>query len=184
MAQLEEAGIADDTVIVLATDHYPYALERSDTGSYKNDLAELYDVEDYDKFYRDHSALIIWSGCIEGENIVVDEPVYSLDILPTLSNLFGVEYDSRLLVGRDVFSDEIALALWPDYSWVTSLGQYNAQTRTFTLTEEDEELSQEYIQEYTAYISELVSSKIAYSRSVLNTDFFNYLAEAMGLEAE
>ena len=27
--QLEEAGIADDTVIVISPDHYPYALERS-----------------------------------------------------------------------------------------------------------------------------------------------------------
>ena len=92
LRQLEEAGIADDTVIVLATDHYPYGLERSATWQNNADyLAELYGVEDYDQFVRDHNALIIWCGCIEDMEIVVEDPVYSLDILPTLSNLFGLE---------------------------------------------------------------------------------------------
>ena len=36
---------------------------------------------------------------------VIDTPMSTLDILPTISNLFELPYDSRLLMGRDIFSD-------------------------------------------------------------------------------
>ena len=176
--QLEEAGIADDTVIVIASDHYPYGLERS--GTWKNTvdyLKELYGVDDYDCFIRDHSQLIIWSGCIEDMDITVEEPVYSLDILPTVSNLFGVEYDSRLLVGRDVFSGEQPLVLWPDFSWITDKGTYDAKTGTFT-PRDGVEVDDAYIQR----INDTVYNKIYYSRGVQNTDYFNYLSKALSLQ--
>lgn len=174
--QLEEAGIADDTVIVLSSDHYPYGLERSATWQNTSDyLRELYGVKQYDNFIRDHNALILWSGCLEDMDITVDEPVYSLDILPTLSNLFGVEYDSRLLVGRDVFSEEDALVLWPNHSWKTEKGTYNAQTGVFT-PNGDAEVDEAYLKR----IDSLVADKIKYSRAVLDTDFFNDLAEKLG----
>lgn len=177
--QLEEAGIADDTVIVMATDHYPYGLEPSETWKNStNYLKELFGVKTVDKFVRDHNRLIIWSGCIEGQDIVVDEPVYSLDILPTVSNLFGVEYDSRLLVGRDVFSGEDPLVLWQDHSWKTDKGTYDALKGEFTPAEGVGEVSEAYID----YISSLVANKITYSKSVQNYDYFNYVSDALGLE--
>ena len=172
--QLEDAGIADDTVIVIATDHYPYGLERSSAWRNTADnLAELYGVEKYDKFIRDHNTLIIWSGCLEGKNIEVDEPVYSLDILPTLSNLFGLDYDSRLLVGRDVFSGESPLVLWPDFSWKTDKGTYDAQNGTFKPAE-GETVDEDYI----ARVKNIVRNKIDYSRQVQSLDYFNYLSKA------
>lgn len=174
--QLEEAGIADDTVIVISTDHYPYGLERSGTWKNTSDyLRELYGVEDYDNFIRDHSTLIIWSGCLEDMDIVVEDPVYSLDIVPTLSNLFGVEYDSRLLVGRDVFSDTEPLVLWQDHSWKTDKGTYSASSGTF-IPAEGAQIPEGYVD----YIHSLVSNKITYCDSVLKLDYFNYLAEVLG----
>lgn len=176
LRQLEEAGIADDTVVVLSTDHYPYGLERSRTWQNTRDhLAELFGVENYDIFMRDHNALIIWSGCLEGKNIVVEDPVYSLDILPTLSNLFGVEYDSRLMVGRDVFSDAEPLVLWPDHSWITDKGSYNSRKNLFTPRGE-EPVDEEYVERINA----VVSNKITFSRSVIDKNFFNYLAADIG----
>ena len=174
--QLEEAGIADDTVIVLATDHYPYGLERSATWKNTSDyLRELYGVEDYDNFIRDHNALIIWSGCIEDMDLEVETPVYSLDILPTLSNLFGLDYDSRLLVGRDVFSDAEPLVLWPDFSWKTDKGTYDAKAGKFIPAE-----GADVPEGYAEYIDSVVSNKITYSRSVQSLNYFNYLAKELG----
>lgn len=171
--QLEEAGIADDTVIVLATDHYPYGLEKSSTwGNDKDYLSELYGQKVTDKFIQEHNALIIWSGSLEGQNIVVDDPVFSLDILPTLSNLFDVEYDSRLMVGRDVFSETEPLIFWPDRSWKTNLGQYNVETRKFTPAE-----GVEVEEGYVDYITSVVKNKITFSKSVQYKDYFDYLTE-------
>ena len=171
LRQLEDAGIADDTVIVIATDHYPYGLGRSSAWENSKDyLPELFGVKKVDQFVRDHNALIIWSGSIEDRDIVVDTPVYSLDILPTLSNLFGVEYDSRLLVGRDVFSDAEPLVFWPDYSWKTTRGTYDSVSHTFTPNAGFQEDPA-----YIKYISSLVSNKIAFSRSVQTLDYYKHL---------
>lgn len=177
--QLEAAGIADDTVIVLSTDHYPYGLERST--AWKNGanyLPDLYGTKDYDKFTRDSHTLILWSGCLEDMDIVIDEPVYSLDILPTLSNLFGVEYDSRLLVGRDIFSDEEALVLWPDHSWKTAMGTYNSKTDTFTPAEGAPQVDENYRKR----IDSLVANKINFCRWVLDADFYNAVAKTLGID--
>lgn len=171
--QLKEAGIADDTVIVISPDHYPYGLERSATWkNAKNYLKELYGVTEMNRFSRDNNALIIWSGCLEDKNLKVETPVYSLDILPTLSNLFGLDYDSRLLVGRDVFSDTEPLVLWPEFSWKTDKGTYEAESRTFTPAE-----GADVEDGYVERIKAIVSNKISYSREVQNMKYFQVLSD-------
>ena len=171
--QLEEAGIANDTVIVISPDHYPYGLERSATWkNAKNYLKELYGVTEMNRFSRDNNALIIWSGCLEDKNLKVETPVYSLDILPTLSNLFGLDYDSRLLVGRDVFSDTEPLVLWPEFSWKTDKGTYEAESRTFTPAE-----GADVEDGYVERIKAIVSNKISYSREVQNMKYFQVLSD-------
>lgn len=168
--QLEEAGIADDTVIVLSTDHYPYGLEWDDP----KDIERLYGFRYKNVMERDHSALILWSGCIEDMDLEITAPTYSLDILPTLSNLFGLDYDSRLLVGRDVFSDTEAIVLWYDYTWITEKGNYNSATGKFT-PKEGVEVEDGYVER----ISALVSNKIKYSREAASIDYFNYLSKEL-----
>ena len=171
--QLEDAGIADDTVIVMAPDHYPYGLGTA-WGLKHDGLAELYGVKEYDLFQRDKNTLILWSGCLEDMDLKIDAPVCSVDILPTLSNLFGVTYDSRLSVGRDVLGSEEAIALWPDYSWVTELGSYTATNRKFTAFE-----GAEIPEGYVERISSIVTNKVKFSRMVQNAPFFTKLQEEL-----
>ena len=164
---LEEAGIADDTVVVISADHYPYGLNAANLNNY-------FGEDTTDEMVRDRNALIIWSGCLEDQDIVVDTPVYSLDILPTLSNLFGVEYDSRLLPGRDVFSDAEPLVFWTDFSWKTDKGTYNNSTRTFTPNE-----GVEVEEGYVKRISSRVTNIYTYCRTVQQNDYFNYVSKAL-----
>ena len=171
--QLEDAGIADDTVIVMAPDHYPYGLGTA-WGLEHDGLAELYGVKKYDLFQRDQNTLIIWSGCLEDMDLTVDAPVCSVDILPTLSNLFGVTYDSRMSVGRDVLGTEEAIALWPDYSWVTEKGSYLASGRKFTPAE-----GVEIPEGYVERINSIVTNKVKFSRMVQNAPFFTELQEKL-----
>ena len=172
IAALEEAGIADDTVIVISTDHYPYGLAPSDTWGNHDYLAELYGSSWNNDQTRDHSALIIWSGCLEDMDIVVDDPVSALDILPTLSNLFGLEYDSRLLVGRDVFSDSEPLVFWPlTYSWKTDKGFYDGQTGEFFPAE-----GVTVAEGYVDAVNAKVQNKCVYSRAVHYQNYFNVIS--------
>ena len=170
--QLDEAGIADDTVIALVSDHYPYGLEPSAAwGVSKNYLEELYGHPIDSNPRRDHNAAIIWSGCLEErEPIVVSTPVSSLDILPTLSNLFGLAFDSRLLAGRDVFSEAEPLVFWNDYSWLTEKGYYDSHTRIFT-PKEGEAADEAYVERIHA----LVKNKKSLSSGMANYNYYTLL---------
>ena len=174
VAQLEEAGIADDTVIVLTADHFPYGLGTA-WGNDHNCLAELYGVKNYDEVDRDRNALIIWSGCLEGKNLQIDAPTSSVDILPTLSNLFGVEYDSRMSIGRDVFGTEEAIVPWPDFNWVTEYGKYIASTRTFTPSVDASLVPEGYVDRINA----IVKNEINVSRSIQKSSFFTTVQNYM-----
>ena len=164
--ELEKKGIADDTVICLTADHYPYGL--SDAG-----MAELYGYDYKDKFQRDHSALILWCGSLEKEEpIVVTAPTFSLDILPTLSNLFGTEYDSRLFPGRDVLSDAEAVVFNANYDWKTEYGTYFAAEGKFVPAE-----GVETPEGYVDRMKIIVRNKIRYCTMAWENDYFRYLFE-------
>lgn len=168
--QLELAGIADDTVIVIASDHFPYGLDDNTGDSKLQYLSELYGNKVKDNFYRDHNRLIIWSGCLEDmEPIVVDSPTSSLDILPTLSNLFGTEFDSRLMVGRDVFSDAPAIVFNSSGNWKTEYGTY--LNGKFYPADDAMEIPEGYV----AGVKAIVNNKIRYCTLLLKVDYFGYL---------
>lgn len=103
MQRLEEAGVADKTCIVLTNDHYPYGLTEDEY----NELAGQTLDTTFEK-YR-NSFICYVPGL--SENIVVDEYCSTADILPTLLNLFGVDYDSRLLAGTDALSSGLHVAV-------------------------------------------------------------------------
>lgn len=172
VGELEAKGIADDTVICLTTDHFPYGLDTEGKFGKMQYLSELfgYDVKDY--FGRDHNALILWCGSLEDSDpIVVDSPTSSLDILPTLSNLFGTEFDSRLFPGRDVLSDADALVFNMNYDWKTDLGTYYASKGKFVPKDDSVQIPDGYV----ANMKTVVRNKIRYCKLALENDYFRYL---------
>lgn len=172
VAMLEEKGIADDTVICISTDHFPYGLDSDAKLGDMPYLSELYGYSVDTYFERDHSRLILWSGCLEDmDPIVVDSPTFSLDILPTLSNLFGTEFDSRLMPGRDVFSDAPALVFNTNYDWKTELGTYYASSATFVPVDEATVIPEGYV----STMKTIVRNKMNYCAGVLDTDYFRLL---------
>ena len=174
LEQLEAAGIADDTVICLTADHYPYALV-TDEVDYYQELSGIQDSELDISRYR--NTLIMWCGSMETP-VTVNTPCSAIDIVPTLSNLFGLEYDSRLLSGRDVFAQNFSvsqastcmpLVILPTNrgnSWITAAGTYDAKTRTFTpnpgITVADD---------YVDTVAALVDAKFSYARLLIQYDY-------------
>lgn len=170
--ELEAKGIADDTVICISSDHFPYGLDSDAALGNMPYLSELYGYNVTNYFERDHSCLIIWSGCLEKlEPIVVDAPTFSLDILPTLSNLFGTEFDSRLLPGRDALSGAEALVFNTNYDWKTDLGTYYAASGSFVPKDEMTVVPDGYVDS----VKTKVRNKIKYCKGVLDTDYFRYI---------
>ena len=172
---LEERGELENTVFVLSSDHYPYFLQEPVAWGGEDYTKYLYGYQYSNCFERDHSALIIWSPCLEemDEQIVVSEPTSQIDILPTLLNLFGLEFDSRVYAGRDVLSDSMGIAIWSDSSWKTTEGYYLASKGEFKLYEGS---SVEDADAYFNEIQSIVRNKIYLSRNFITADLYRYLS--------
>ena len=173
LEQLEQANLINDTVIVVAADHFPYGLDEDAMLGEMPYLSELYGYPVDEIMERDHNQLILWCGVLEDkEPIIVDTPTSSLDILPTLSNLFGLEWDSRLLPGRDVFSNREPLFFDLNYNWKSDKGTYNGWTRQF-IPKEDAIIPVDYVERMNA----IVQNKIQYCKGCLQVDYFGSLFE-------
>lgn len=159
LIQLEEAGRLDDTVIVLSGDHYPYGLT-------DEEYSELLGRQVDPNFEIFQNTLILWNAQME-EPVRVEKLCSSLDVMPTLANLFGLEYDSRLMAGRDILSDEPGLVIFSNYSFLTEEGAYNSvldEFRSWDGSPPDEAYVQSQIAE--------VQNRVAYSAMILDHDYY------------
>ena len=162
MERLEQAGVADRTAIVIAGDHFPYGLKDSE-------YAELIG-HDIDGFSKYKSTLIFWVGGLE-ENIVVDEYCCNVDVLPTILNLWGFEYDSRLLAGTDVFSDGTHAAVLVDKSFLTDKVWFNANTGEIRYQVPESEIPEGYVEN----MNQLIATRFSISADILNTAYYNFV---------
>ena len=162
MERLEQAGVADRTAIVIAGDHFPYGLKDSE-------YAELigHDIDGFSKF---KSTLIFWVGGLE-KNIVVDEYCCNVDVLPTILNLWGFEYDSRLLAGTDVFSDGTHAAVLVDKSFLTDKVWFNASTGEIRYQVPESEIPEGYVEN----MNQLIATRFSISADILNTAYYNFV---------
>ena len=158
--RLEQAGVADKTCIVLTNDHYPYGLTEAEY----NELAGQTLDTTFEK-YR-NSFICYVPGL--SENIVADEYCSTADILPTLLNLFGADYDSRLLAGTDALSSGIHVAVLSDKSFLTKTFRYDAGTETVIPADENITISDELAEAYRLY----VDSRFQLSSNILNSDYY------------
>ncbi len=162
MERLEEAGVADKTAIVLAADHHPYGLTDA---QYSDVLGE-----EVVKFTKFKSNLIFWVGGLE-EPIVVDEYCSTVDVLPTILNLWGFEFDSRLLTGTDVFSDGVHMAVLQDKSFFTDKVWVNTEHGIIQYLVDPSELPDGYIDD----MMRIIETKYALSTDILNTAYYNFV---------
>ena len=161
MERLEEAGQLENTVFVITADHYPYGLTNEN-------ISELLGHEVETNFELFKNGCIIYKPGMTPE--VIDKPCSHFDILPTISNLFGLEFDSRLYMGRDVFSDAPGLVVFPNYSWITDYARYNARTgKVENLT------NYEVTKEYTDAVMKDMTNRFAVSIRVLDYDYWSIL---------
>jgi lipoteichoic acid synthase len=158
LAKLEAAGIADKTVIAISPDHYPYGLPRECI----DELAG-HKVENNFELYK--SSFILWKKGMTP--VTINKPCASLDIIPTLSNLFGLKYDSRLLIGNDILSDFPSLVIFSNRSWITDHASYNSLTNTVN-TFDASASNNTYIRR----INKIVANKFKFSAKILETDYY------------
>ena len=161
MEQLEAAGQLENTVIVMTSDHYPYGLNEKQynelAGEKKDTAFGIYE-----------NAFICWSYGME-DPIVVDTPCCTVDILPTLLNLFGFEYDSRLLIGQDVLDPNAQhMAILYNGSFITEYVKFNSNTGKVTYLVDESLIPDNYVD----ILSKIVQNKFTISKAILDLDYY------------
>ena len=162
LQRLEEAGVADRTAIVMASDHTPYGLSK------ENYFDMIGQEEDFFGWYK--SNLIFWVGGME-ENVVVEEYCSTADVLPTILNLWGFPYDSRLYPGTDVFSDGVHAAVLIDHSFLTDKVWFNSNTGEIRYQVPQEEVPENYIEN----MNQLIASRFEFSAEILRNNYYQHI---------
>lgn len=161
---LEEKGLLDDTVIVLFGDHYPYGIETD----------QLNEVLSYDTTVDNNNErvpFVIYNKEVESK--AFKEYTSYINILPTLANLFNLEYDPRLYMGSDLLSDTYeSITVFADGSWKNEMAFYDASRSKVTYYTDKTYTNEELIE-----INTKVNNKILYSSLAIKNNYFNYLNE-------
>ena len=159
---LESKDLLDDTVIVFFADHYPY-------GVTTNNLQKLF-TEDLTKYNNvDRTPFLIYNSTITSHSY--DDYTSYMNILPTIANLFDLDYDPRYYSGGDLFADNYEdRVVFADGSWLDDKAYYNATLGTVDYFSVDV-----YTDEEIMSINKKISNNIKMSNLAIKTDYFNYL---------
>lgn len=158
LENLKKNDKLDDTVIVLVPDHYPYGLSNEEL----NELKPI--TTAYDKY---KSGLIIYNSDTKGEKI--NKYSSNIDILPTILNMFGIKYDSRVIIGKDIMSSNDGMVIFNDRSFLTNQGFYNEKTKEFSSSKTN--IPQGYIKEKRIE----AFNKTNISSMILETNYYKSL---------
>ena len=107
LQELKTRGLYDNTVIVVFSDHYLYTLEdQSILSKYKNTKNNLINKTPF----------FIWSS--KGERKDINQVTSQLNILPTVFNLMGIDYNPNYYIGVDALGKNYSgIVFFSDYSW-------------------------------------------------------------------
>lgn len=166
--RLTEAGQLENTVIALVGDHHPYNMAYGVTDT--PDLTIINELSDREEakdsiIEINRSDFILWNPTIETTHVT--KVGSQIDVLPTLLNLFGIKYDSRLLIGKDILSEEEGLAIFSNRSWVTDKGRYYSSSKKF-VPKENQIVSDTYVED----MNKKVSNKFTMSSLIMSKDYY------------
>lgn len=163
---LEDRNILDDTVIVLYGDHYPYGISTDNLN-----IVLDYDTKEY--YNAERVPFVIYNSELESK--VYSEYTSYINILPTLANLFNLEYDPRLYLGTDLLSSDYeSRVVFADGSWKNENYYYDA-TKNKVTNFTDEELSLDELK----LINDDINTKINVSNDAIKNNYFDYLEEKL-----
>jgi Phosphoglycerol transferase and related proteins, alkaline phosphatase superfamily len=144
--KLEKDKLLDNTVLVFVTDHYTYSYP---------DEKKLSEIKGTDnRNMMTETPFIIWSKDIRKEEN--DKIISTIDILPTLANMFKLDYEPTNYLGNDVYSKNYkGYSFFPDRSYFD--GQYHD---VYNITEKEKSIVNE------------IDSLIKTNDKILRSDFF------------
>ena len=160
-------------MIVLIGDHFPYYLPDEAVKEFNGGSMP-------DSITRSRSTCIIYNAGMS-EPIHSDVPCCNVDILPTILNLFNIDFDSRLLMGTDIFSDGVHRARLYNGSFVTKYLTYDRTTGDKEWSADAAGMSEDELEAYSEAMLDYTESEYAVSLGMIENNFYFYVWKNAGL---
>ena len=129
-------------------------------------------ISKYDRldfFEKNRGTFFIYDASL-GKQINIDKVSMNTDVLPTVLNLIGQDFESKLIIGKDILSNSEGIAIFKDQSFVTNFGRYNQTTKQFYKT-----TNQELDSNYVNRISNIVYERQTISEKIQALDYYKYV---------
>lgn len=151
LKKLEEENKIDNTVIIGFADHYAY-------GFNKELLYNLKDETDFNLLQK--TPFFIWSNDIEP--LEVKKVSSTVDILPTIANLFGLNWNPNYYIGNDALDQNYkGFAFFKDHSWYDGSFYYKSSDNYSIDKSEYIDLNNNY-----------VLNQFEFSKNIIMSDYF------------
>ena len=171
--QLDEAGLLENTVVLIYGDH-DAKLPKADYNrleNYDKETDELLfkDDENYvtvDTYYYELNRsvpLIIWTKDTKF-NTVIDTAMGMIDVMPTVANMFGLT--PKYALGNDIMSLANNVVSFPNGNWLTNNIYYNSQKDEYKVINNDTIIDNNEIINNT----DLTNLKIQISNDIIRYD--------------
>lgn len=159
METLEDNDLLKDTVIMIYGDHYAYGIEENtiwDYDTHKEDQNSN-DLHNVPMMIYDYDQVMAKT---------FTEYMSSIDILPTIANLFGLTMNYQSIFGRDIFSEDNHIIVFPDLSFVSKDFEYDALTESYRI------FNDTYTNDELSALSSMFITKYRYNILILDNDYF------------
>ena len=161
---LSAQGILDDTVIILYGDHFPLKTEKQ----VFLDYGDPYQNRNQG-FNMNILPMIIYNSEVKGTQI--SKVSSTFDLVPTIANLFDLDYDPRFYFGVDIFdTTQERVVPYASLSWNNEFGAYSVSSAKFFPFDENNTLTQDEI----TRISKIIKQNSDISYRLLKNDYFSY----------
>ena len=158
---LKKNNLYNNTIILFFADH--------STGLDFNILSKHKITYDH---RIDHTPFFIWSAKMKGK--IINKASCQLDILPTVLNLFGIPFQEKTMIGRDILDKKnLGLAFFYDYSWIDGKILLNNGNIVKLTNISDKEIDKKYILNKNKEVREILKKndltlKYDYLKYILN----------------
>ncbi|MCR5704658.1 MAG: LTA synthase family protein [Eubacterium sp.] len=161
MERLKKRNLLENTVIVAYADHYLYTLaDKTILDKYKETSNNLINHTPFFIYCADQEAI---------QPMDVQEVTMQMDILPTVLNLFGLNYNSNYYLGMDALDpNRKGYAFFSDYSWYNGKSYVESNKVTYGDPMKNNEIKK---------TSDMINKIIKKNDLTLKFDYFSSLSD-------
>ena len=162
IAKLNNDQLLEDTIILIYPDHHPLKMDFNtiQSCSYMDRTSYTYSI--------DHTPMIIYGASIQPQTF--SEICSTFDIVPTVANLMGIDFDPRFYMGNDYFApNKETMVIFANGDFLIEEGYYsNVEEKFYPFN--DQQINDNQLNHYQI----LSKNKINVSSKILRNNYFYY----------